>query len=105
MQMEQSWESVSLLECKCRDALVLALETLRGWLRTAERLVLPVAEGVVRLQDGVDLPRALVDHRTAGVSPEALDRVFVGIAIGAVNLNGVVRRFQGGVAAVPLHQR
>src|SRR5215207_4303335 len=93
-----------LLERQGRDALVLALETLRGWLRTAKRFVLPVAKGVVRLQDGVDLPRALVDDRAARVPPEALDRVLIGIAIGPVDLNSVVCRFQRGVAAVPLHE-
>src|SRR3712207_6137607 len=72
VQAERSLEPVSFLERQSRDALFLALETLRRWLRTAQRLVLPVAEGVVRLQDGVDLSRALVNNGAAGVPPEAL---------------------------------
>ena len=50
-------QTLPLLESQCREALVLALETLRGWLWTAEWLVLPVSERVVGLEDGVDLPR------------------------------------------------
>src|SRR5215212_7943868 len=103
--MERSSESVWRLERQSRDALVLTLETPRGWLWTAEWLVLPVAKRVIRLQDGVDLPRALVDHRAPCVPPEALNRVLVGVAIRPVDLDSVVRRFQRGITAVPLHQR
>ena len=62
-----------------------------GGLGHAQRLVLPVAEQVIGLHEGVDLARALVDDRALGVAQVALDRVLVRVAVGAVDLDGVHR--------------
>src|SRR5947207_6735201 len=66
---------------------------------------LPVAEGVLGLHHLVDLGRALVDDGRTGVSEVALDRVLGRVAVGAVHLNGEVRRLERALGRVPLGER
>ena len=62
----------------------------------ARRSVRSVAEQVVGLHDLVDFARALVNDRALAIAIEAPDRVFVRVAIGAMNLHGVTSRPLGG---------
>ena len=55
----------------------------------AERPVGAEPEGVIGLHELVNLARAFVDDRALAVAIKAPDRVFVGIAIGAVDLHRV----------------
>ncbi len=69
-----------------------SLCTLVGRQLAPRRPVVPVAEQVVGLHDLVDFARALVDHGTLAVAIEAAHRVFVRVAVGAVDLDRVGRR-------------
>ena len=84
-----------------RDA---ALPTLGRPRLAAERPVLPVAEGIVGLDQRVQLARALVDHRGLRVAQVALDRELVGVAVRAVDLDGVEGSLDGVLGRVPLRQ-
>ena len=63
-----------------------------------------IAEHVVGLHQLVDLARAFVDHRALAVAVEAADRVFVGVAVGAVDLHRVAGRALRGDRGEPLRQ-
>src|SRR5207302_11317576 len=76
-----------------------------GRKRLFERAVFAVAEGVLALQDGVNLARALVDDRRAGVAQEPLDRVIGRVAVRAVHLDGVVSSVEGCIGRVLLSDR
>src|SRR5262245_29381430 len=71
----------------------------------APRLVLSVAEGVVRLHDLVDLAGALVDHRRLGVAVEAAGGVLVGEAVASVDLDAVGGRALALHGGEPLGER
>src|SRR5687767_1881193 len=62
---------------------------LEGGQVDAPGLVLAVAESVVGLHELVDLAGALVDHRGLAVAIEPPDRVLVGVAVAAVDLDRV----------------
>src|SRR3954469_9301771 len=66
---------------------------------------LPVAEDVLGLHHLVDLGRALVDDRSAGVAEVALDRVLRRVAVGAVHLDGEVGRLERAFGRMPLRER
>src|SRR5215207_4819036 len=55
----------------------------------AGRAIGPIAEEIVGLHQLVDLARAFVDHRALAVAIEAAHRIFVGVAVGAMHLDGV----------------
>ena len=67
-----------------------------------KRPVLAVAEGVVGLDERVELARPLVDDRRLRVAQVALDRELVRVAVGAVDLDGVERGLDGVLGGVPL---
>src|SRR2546428_9883481 len=56
------------------------------------RTVLTVAEQIVGLHDLVNLARAFVDDRAFAIPVETPDRILVGIAVRAVDLDRVTRR-------------
>src|SRR5262245_27722320 len=60
------------------------------------------AEDVARDDDALDLRGALVDLQELGVAHELLDRVLLGVAVAAEDLDGVGRGVHGGVGAVGL---
>ena len=68
----------------------------------AERPVLAVAEGVVGLDERVELARALVDDGRLRVAQVALDRELVRVAVGAVDLDRVERGLDRVLGGVPL---
>src|SRR5215213_2253890 len=70
----------------------------------ARRSVLTKPERVIGLHQFVNFARALVDHRAFAISIETPDRVFVGIAIRAVDLDGVPGRTLGRDRREPLRQ-
>src|SRR6267143_945792 len=55
------------------------------------RTVLTVAEQIVGLHDLVNLARAFVDDRAFAIPVETPDRILVGVAVRAVDLDGVTR--------------
>src|SRR5262249_7266178 len=63
-----------------------------------------IAEQIVGLHDFVNLARAFVDDRALAVAEEAPDRILVGIAVRAVNLDGVASRTLGRDGREPLRQ-
>src|SRR5829696_8520995 len=82
----------------CRGACLAATVSVRmgsafvGRQFTPKRLVLPEAENVIRLHQGMYLARAFVDHRAFAVAIEPSDRVLVGISVGTVHLHGIAGR-------------
>ena len=70
----------------------------------ARRPVRPVAEQVVGLHQLVNLARAFVDHRALAIAIEPPDRIFVRIAVGAVNLHRVAGRALRRDGREPLRQ-
>src|SRR4029453_9796464 len=70
----------------------------------ARRSIGPQAQHVVRLHELVDFARALIDDRALAVAIEAAHRVLVGVAVGAVNLDGVTGGPFGGDGRDPLGQ-
>ena len=83
----------------CRTA---SLEALGGPRLAADRAVLAIAEGVVGLDERVQLARALVDHGRLRVAQVALDRELVAVAVRAVDLDRVERRLDRVLGRVPL---
>ena len=67
-----------------------------------KRSVLAVAEGVVGLDERVELARPLVDDRRLRVAQVALDRELVRVAVGAVDLDRVERGLDRVLGGVPL---
>src|SRR4051812_15273458 len=65
------------------------------------RSIRAVAEEVVGLHEFVNLAGPFVDHRGLAVAEEPSDRVLVGVAVGAVDLDGVARRLLGGDGGEP----
>ena len=61
---------------------------------TAERPVLSIPEGVLSLNELLNLPASLVDHSAFRIAQETFDIIFVGIAICAVNLYRVGSRVE-----------
>jgi uncharacterized protein len=64
----------------------------------AEGAVLPVAQGVIRLDHRVDLPRALVDHRGPAVPQVALHRKLAAVAVWTEDVYNCRYCDRGGVA-------
>ena len=68
-------------------------------------LVLAVAENIIRLHERMDFARAFVNDRGFRVPQEAGNRIFVRIAVSAVDLNRIIRRFIGKITSLPFCQR
>src|SRR5665213_1182313 len=63
-----------------------------------------IAEEIVGLHQFVNLARAFVDDRALAIAEEAAGRIFVGVAVRAVNLDAVGRGALGRDGGKPLRQ-
>ena len=72
---------------------------LAGQRRAAQWAVLAVAQQIVRLDQGVQLAGALVDHGRLAVAQIALHGVVVGVAVRAMDLDRIQRLLGSQTAA------
>src|SRR5882672_8104817 len=75
------------------------------WKRLLDRLVFAIAQGVLALEDGVDLAGSLVNDRRPRVTQKTLGGIFGRVPVRAMHLDGVVRRVECGIRGVLLRDR
>src|SRR6195256_6382702 len=67
------------------------------WKRLFDRFVFAIAQGVLALENRVDLAGSLVNDRRAGVAQKTLGGIFSGVSVRAMHLDRVVRGVEGSI--------